>query len=184
MSKVADLLEFDTELRYLPVIVSRLGDTDMRGWWRSHGMDATGEYVLADLFPKTWEVAGAEISVLSAAKRHHDVLPQRRNVVHLFGEPFPAFREATAWLAELKTGGSGALLGALRSLTATDAKSELTALLGESPSGERIGDTIRLGALSSDALADRRSLETAGRALAAAYVAQESNLCVPYFDLA
>src|SRR5690349_8002248 len=95
---------------HLVVAVARLGEADVSGWWRSHGLDSVGEYVLADLFPRTAKVAGAEIAVLSAAKRHTDALPDRDDVVHLFGEPLSVFGEAVAWLAELKTGGDKAFL--------------------------------------------------------------------------
>ena len=101
-------------MRWLPVAVARLGDADVFGWWRSHGMDATGEYVLSDLLPRTWLVAGAELAVLSAAKRHLDTLPPRADIIHLFGEPLPAFRLCMAWLAELKTGGGRTELEELR----------------------------------------------------------------------
>jgi len=33
-------------MRWLPVAAARLGDADLYSWWRSHGMDSTGEYVL------------------------------------------------------------------------------------------------------------------------------------------
>jgi len=62
----------------LVVAVARLGEADLAGWWRSHGLDSVGEYVLPDLFPRTAIVAGAELAVLSAAKRHADALPERR----------------------------------------------------------------------------------------------------------
>lgn len=147
-------------------------------------MDATGEYVLSDLFPRTWLVAGAEMSLLSAAKRHRDTLPNRRDVLHLFGEPFPAFREASAWLSELKTGGDSSLLSALRTWNASNADAELRLLVGEPSSGERIGEVLRLGALPADSLNDRRALDVAAKALAAAYLGQDKNLVIPYFDLA
>src|SRR5437870_1265013 len=52
--------------------VARLGEADLAGWWSSQGMTETGRYILEDLFPRTWPVAGAELAVLCAAKRHHD----------------------------------------------------------------------------------------------------------------
>ncbi len=172
------------ELRWFPVAVARLGDADLHGWWRSHGMDATGEYVLSDLFPRTWQSAGAEIAVLSAAKRHADALGSRSDVLHLFGEPFPAFRQAMAWLAELKTQGDDGSIEAIRGWTASTACTELETILGDVPSGEQIGGTLRLGTLNADTLADPKAVLNAGRALAAAYVRQGNELHVPYFDLA
>ena len=40
--------------------VVRLGDADRLGWWRSHAMDETAEYVLGGSFPTTWLATGAE----------------------------------------------------------------------------------------------------------------------------
>jgi len=167
------------------VAVARLGESDLAGWWRSHGLDGVGEYVLSDLFPRTATIAGAELAVLSAAKRHADALPNRDDVLHLFGEPLPAFAEALAYLAELKTGGDQSFLDELRSWESRDAGGEaLAALTGDAPPGERIGNTTRLGRLTADALADPEQAEAAARALAAAYVSQDGDLAVPYYDLA
>ena len=179
-----EVLNTDLGLGWLPVAIARLGDMDVHGWWRSHGMDSIGEYVLSDLFPRTWSVAGAEISLLSAAKRHHDALPERANVLQLFGEPFPAFRQAVAWLAELKTGGDTSSIDALRKWDRATATELLRQLLGEPPSGERIAGTQRLGQLSREALTDHHAMMVAGRALASAYVDQTDGLHIPYFDLA
>lgn len=59
------------------VAVARLGEADLAGWWRSHGLDDVGEYLLPDLFPRTAVIADAELALLSAAKRHTDALPDR-----------------------------------------------------------------------------------------------------------
>jgi hypothetical protein len=167
------------------VAVARLGEADLAGWWRSHGLDGAGEYVLSDLFPRTATVAGAELAVLSAAKRHADALPERDDVVHLFGEPLPAFAEALAYLAELKTGGDESFLERLRGwLTRDAAEDALADLTGTAPPGERIGSTLRLGKLTADMLADPDKADAATRALAAAYVGEGSDLIVPYYDLA
>jgi hypothetical protein len=64
----------------------------------------------------------------------------RDDVVHLFGERLPAFAQALAWLAELKTGGDSSLLGELRGWTSQEAaRVALWQLTGEAPQGERIG---------------------------------------------
>ena len=171
-------------MRWLPVAAARLGDADLYSWWRSHGMDSTGEYVLSDLFPRTWMAAGAELTMLSAAKRHHDVLPPRADVIHLFGEPFPAFRNAMAWLAEMKTGGDASEVGALRRWTVATASDELRSRVGQAPSGERIAGTMRLGVVSADVLSDPIAMLRVARSLTAAYLDQNSDLHIPYFDLA
>lgn len=164
--------------------MARLGDADIHAWWRSHGMDATGEYVLSDLFPRTWLAAGAELTMVSAAKRHLDTLPARADVVHLFGEPFPAFRHGMAWLAELKTGGSPTELEELRTWTKGTAADELRARVGQPTTGEQIAGTLRLGTVSRDVLTDPNSMVRAALSLAAAYVGQTDDLRIPYFDLA
>jgi hypothetical protein len=174
-----------TDAPRLVVAVARLGEADLAGWWRSHGLDAVGEYVLPDLFPRTAVIAGAELAVLSAAKRHADALPDRDDVVHLFGEPLPAFAAALALLAELKTGGDQAFIDELRGWASRDAGHEaLAGLTGTPPPSERIGSILRLGKLTADALADPEVAEAAARALAAAYVGQGPDLAVPYYDLA
>lgn len=169
----------------LVVAVARLGEADLAGWWRSHGLDGVGEYVLPELFPRTATMAGAELAVLSAAKRHRDALPDRDDVVHLFGEPLPAFGQALVWLAELKTGGDASFLDELRGWSSVDDCHEsLARMAGSAPSGERIGATLRLGKLPTDALQDPAQTATVTRALAASYVGQNDELVVPYFDLA
>lgn len=169
----------------LVVAVARLGEADLAGWWRSHGLAGVGEYLLPDLFPRTATIAGAELAVLSAAKRHVDALPDRDDVVDLFGEPFPAFASALAWLAELKTGGDQCFLEALRSWGSTEAAHDaLRGLTGEAPPSERLGATLRLGTLSRDAFDDAEQVQDVARSLAAAYVGQGQDLAVPYYDLA
>lgn len=175
----------ETSASHLVVGVARLGETDLAGWWRSHGLDAVGDYVLPDLFPRTAPIVGAELAVLSAAKRHVDALPDRDDIVHLFGEPLPAFAQAIAWLAELKTGGDASFLQQLRGWnTVEEARAGLAKLSGEPPPGERIGGTFRLGRLWVEDLADPVHAETISKALAAAYAGQGRTLAVPYFDLA
>jgi hypothetical protein len=175
----------DREPADLVVAVARLGEADLAGWWRSHGLDEVGEYVLPELFPRTATIAGAELAVLSAAKRHRDALPDRDDVVHLFGEPLPAYGEAIAWLAELKTGGNASFLEELRGWSNVDTAHEnLVRMTGAAPSGERIGATLRLGKLPAEALHDLTQTTVVARALAASYAGQGQELAVPYFDLA
>lgn len=163
--------------------VARLGEADLSAWWSSRGLSEVGEYLLTDLFPRTWAIAGAELAVLSAAKRHHDALPDRDDVVHLFGEPLPAFAHTLGWLAELKTGGDTEFLDELRSWSTADAVTAIQAADRPSTSGERIGATLRLGTLPAAALADPEEVEATAQTLAAAYAGQGSDLAVPYFDL-
>jgi hypothetical protein len=122
--------------------------------------------------------------VWSAAKRHRDALPDRDDVVHLFGEPFPAYAEAVAWLAELKTGGDASFIDELRGWSTVDqAQQALARLTGDAPPGERIGATLRLGKLPREALDDPDHAAATARSLASAYVGQGADLAIPYFDL-
>jgi hypothetical protein len=50
--------------------VVRLGDADRLGWWRSHSVDETAEYVLAHALPNTWMATGVELAMESARIRH------------------------------------------------------------------------------------------------------------------
>lgn len=174
-----------SETAMLVFAVARLGEADLAGWWRSHGLDPVGEYLLPGLFPRTATVAGAELTLLSAAKRHRDVLPERGDVVHLFGEPLPAFAQAAAWIAELKTGGNASWIDELRRWSnVAEGHERIARLTGAAPPGERIGSTLRLGRVPAQALDDPMQTESVTRALAAAYVGQGRDLVVPYFDLA
>ncbi len=165
--------------------VSRLGDADLSGWWYSHGLDEVGEYVLTELFPRTWRAAAVELSMKSAAKRHADFLPARSNILHLFSDRLPFARQARELVAEFKTGEDAALLGELQSWRSRDiAKGRLREWAGDPPAGERIGKTLVLGALSREAVNDHEQLLSATRLLAASYLAQEDDLAIPYFNIA
>jgi hypothetical protein len=165
--------------------VSRLGDADLAGWWSSHGLDEVGEYVLADLFPRTWRMAAVELSIASAAKRHSDFLPDRSNILHLFSDNLACAGQARELIAELKTGGDLSLLDELQSWHSRDAaEARLREWAGEPPAGERIGQTLLLGVLRANALDDAEQPLSATRLLAASYLAQGSDLVIPYFDLA
>jgi hypothetical protein len=169
----------------LVLAVSRLGDADLAGWWSSHGLDEVGEYVLAELFPRTWRAAAVELSMRSAVKRHSDFLPDRFNILHLFSDRLPFARQARELVAEFKTGDDAALLGELQSWESREhAEARLWEWAGDPPTGERIGQTVVLGALSGDALNnDDAMLLSATRLLAASYLTQGNDLAIPYFDV-
>ncbi|WP_120314217.1 BrxE family protein [Mycolicibacterium monacense] len=164
--------------------ISRLGDADLAGWWSSHGLGEVGEYVLADLFPRTWRPAAVELSMKSAAKRHADFLPARSNILHLFSDRLSFARQSRELLAEFKTGEDAALLGELQSWTTRQiAETRLREWAGDPPSGERIGQALLLGALGAETL-DHDTLVSVTRLLGAAYLGQGDNLAIPYFDIA
>ncbi len=164
--------------------ISRLGDADLAGWWSTHGLDDVGEYVLSDLFPRTWKVTAVQMSLTSALKRHRDFLPDRSNIVHLFSDRLRFALQAQELLAELKTGGDEGLLDHLQGWTSRElAEAELHEWVGPSPQGERLGQVTRLGVLSADALDDEEQALSAARLLASAFLGQDSELVIPYFDV-
>jgi hypothetical protein len=75
--------------------VVRLGDADRLGWWRSHSVDETAEYVLAHALPNTWMATGVELAMESARIRHSMAL-DRPTAVHLFSDYLPFHRELRA----------------------------------------------------------------------------------------
>lgn len=165
--------------------VSRLGDADLRGWWSTHGLDDIGEYVLPDLFPRTWRVAAVQLSVESAVKRHRDFLPDRSNLVHLFSEGLGLLGASREWTAELKTGGDESLLDELQGWRTVDAaESDLRECFGSSPGGDRTARSLRIGVIRRDDLRDHEQRSAVIRMLVASYIGQESDLVIPYFDIA
>ena len=50
----------ESELEKLLAVI-RLGDADQLGWWNSHSVDETAEYVLGGLLPTTWLATGVEL---------------------------------------------------------------------------------------------------------------------------
>src|SRR5688572_7073548 len=75
---------------------------DLRGWWRAHGLDRTGQYVLSGMFSRTWRAAALELDVAAATRMHEERLG-RASAVHLFSDLVPFGRWARGWLAEQKT---------------------------------------------------------------------------------
>ncbi len=165
--------------------VCRLGDADLAGWWSSHGLDGVGEYVLADLFPRTWRSSALQLSFLSAVKRHADFLPDRPNIVHLFSDRLGVALRAREFLAELKTGGDEKILDSLQGWKSRpSAEVTLQDWAGPTPVGERVGQALRLGVLAADAMTDPEQQESAARLLAASFLGQTGELLIPYFDVA
>lgn len=165
--------------------VCRLGDADLAGWWSSHSLDGVGEYVLTDLFPRTWRATALQLSLLSASKRHHDFLPDRANIVHLFSDRLGVALRAKEFLAELKTGGDEEILDILQSWSSrSSAEAALRDWAGPTPVGERVGQALRVGVLAADAMVDPQQQESAVRLLAASFLGQTDDLLIPYFDIA
>ncbi len=158
--------------------VVRLGDADRLGWWRSHSMDETGEYVLAHAFPNTWMATGLELAMESARIRH-DMALQRPTAVHLFSDYLPFHGLLRAWLIERKLERD---LEPLRWLRETSVD-ELKAKLAPPADGEHRGDGLYLGDLPRESLDDDSPLETALGHLASAYAGLSQEFVAPYLDL-
>jgi hypothetical protein len=168
----------------LVLAVARLGEADLSGWWRCHGANSTGRYVLSRAFPRTYRSAGLELDVLSAARRHDDAL-SRRTALHLFSDHLPYRRWAAAWLAEQKTVPATApLLDDLAGWDPAIARVRLEEWAGSPAGGEETGDGIRLGQLSALELEDDRTLMATARLLASAYLGIGATFRAPYLDLA
>jgi len=171
----------------LVLAIARLGEAGLRGWWLSHGLGQPGEYVLGWAFPRTWRCAGLELDIVSAARRHDDLLA-RPSALHLFSDQLPFRRMASAWLAELKTSCDHPFLDFLSRWDLETALADLRLLVHDTlPQGEPVGPGLLLGKLSSS---DTPALSTdpvhslrVAQALGGAYLQQQRDLHPPYFDL-
>ena len=166
--------------------IARLGEMDLRGWWRAHGLDSTGQYVLSSMFQRTWRAAALELDVAAATRMHSELLG-RASALHLFSDVVPFGRWARGWLAEQKTAPEVPDL-----FTDLERWNEATALATlrdwcdpiEINPGESLGSGLLLGRLSGEELDDPAASMRIGRQLCAAYLDQAAPLQVPYFDLA
>jgi hypothetical protein len=166
--------------------VARLGENDLRGWWQGHALDRTGQYVLSNMFRRTWRPAALQLDI-SAAARMHDEMLGRSTALHLFSELLPFRRWATGWLAEQKTADIAPdLLTDLETLTGDQAVKTLHDFCAgiEPPGGETLGNGLLLGRLSSADLDDPAMLLQTARLLGVSYLDQTGALRPPYFDLA
>ena len=98
--------------------VARLGEADLAAWWSSQGLNPAVRFVLAG-FHRTGQVAGAELALLSAERRHRQLLP-RANASHLFSPRLPYVSWARADLAEMKSAGASPLLDELSDWATVD----------------------------------------------------------------
>jgi len=164
--------------------IARLGEVDLRGWWRSHGLDSAGRYVLSGLLPRTWRSAALELDVASAA-RLHDELLGRPSALHIFSDHLPFRRSATAWLAEQKTASPDPLFDAMQAWDEVEARSCLAQWTSgvDMSGGEVLGSGLLLGRLTHAEANDQHLLPGLGRRLAAAYLDQGAKLRPPYVDL-
>lgn len=164
--------------------VARMGERDLFGWWRSHGLSITGSYVLSNILPRTWALSALELDVVSAARRHDETL-RRQSAVHLFSDLLPFKHLTLEWLAGQKLEPQPhELVEALRAWTPATARGELYSWAGEPPpTAERVGEGLCLGSLSAADLEDSAQLDHFTPQLAAGYVASDTTLLIPYLDL-
>lgn len=158
--------------------VVRLGDADRLGWWRSHGLDETAEYLLNQSFPNTWMATGVELAMESARVRHDSAL-ERPTAIHLFSDYMPFHRLLRSWLIEQKLEGDTESLSWLAEATVK----ELRELLGHETVGERRADGLFLGELPRASLAEADSERNLLHQLTGAYLSLESQFLAPYVDL-
>ncbi len=158
--------------------VIRLGDADRLGWWRSHSVDETGEYLLAHMFPNTWIATGVELAMESSRVRHNMAL-NRPTAVHLFSDYLPFHRELRAWLIQRKLDKDFEPLTWLPDASV----GQLRTNLGTPPAGERRGDGIYLGEIPRRSLDDSAALQECLARLASAYAGLDDRFAAPYVDL-
>lgn len=146
-------------------------------------MDAdVGRFVLGNTFPRTGRLAAAELLVLSAVRRHQQVL-DRPNAVHLFSDRLRFHRWTTAWLAEQKTGVVDEVIDDLEAWTEPLAVETLGDWVDPpAPAGEPVAGALSLGRVSSSLLADPEALLGLARSMAACYLAMD-DFTPPYVNV-
>lgn len=165
--------------------VARLGDGDLQAWWGGSVLDPDiGGFILGNAFPRTAKVAGAELLLLSAARRHRQIL-SRPNAIDLYSERMPFLRWTRSWLARQKAAGAAPLLDELASwMDAGSAREALRSWSGPThQEGAQRPGTISLGTMEVPELEDHEALLARARQLAACYADMEA-LTPSYFDLA
>ncbi|WUJ74696.1 BrxE family protein [Kribbella soli] len=158
--------------------VVRLGDADRLGWWRSHSVDETAEYVLGEAFPSTWMATGVELAMESARVRHEQLLG-RPTQIHIFSDYLPFHRLLRNWLIERKIERDPAPLEWLPAASTEDLKARLPLPNG----GERRADGLYVGDLRREDLDDDAALSTTLDTLTAAFAGTKQDFLAPYLDL-
>ncbi len=158
--------------------IVRLGDADRLGWWRSHSVDETAEYVLGASFPSTWMATGLELAMESARIRHDGALA-RKNAVHLFSDYLPFHQMLRSWLIERKLERDIDPLQWTRKATV----GELKQRLAPAATGERRADGLYLGEATAMDLEDDACQQELLSRLAGSYARLDREFLAPYVDL-
>lgn len=163
-------------IRVLSIV--RLGDLDHHGWWRSHGLDETGSFILGRSFKRTWAATAMELSMVSARARHDETLG-RKDAVHLFSDELPFYRLTQSWLLERKLEDDLTPFEPFR----TASTGELLDRLPEPPEAERRASGLHLGNITRNDVEDEATLESLLAVMLGAYRTMDSEFLAPYFDL-
>lgn len=157
----------------------RLGDADRLGWWRSHSLDDTAEYVLGGAFPATWMATGLELAMESARVRHEQIL-ERSSQIHLFSDYLPYHRQLRNWLVERKLERDEGPMQWLRSASIEDLRDKLP----DAVDGERRAGGFYLGEVVRSDLGDAEVVDDVVDKLLAGVARLDEEFVAPYLDLA
>jgi hypothetical protein len=166
-----------TQLGALLSII-RLGDADRLGWWRSHSVDETAEYVLGHAFPDTWMATGLELAMESARIRHEAAL-QRPTAIHVLSDYLPFHRLLRSWLLERKVERDFEPLVWLPDASTEDLRGKL----GANIDAERRAGGLYVGDVNAEQLEDGNTLDELLTKLAGAYAGLDAQFVAPYLDL-
>lgn len=129
-------------------------------------------------FRRTSKVVGAELAVLSATRRHRQILP-RETAVHLFSPYLPFVGWTRAYLAEQKTTGESTIIDELLGWTTSDtARSQLRALFEDFEHPAHDGASVSAAELQDPAVTTGLFIR-----FTESYITQLGELSVPYVDL-
>ena len=165
--------------------VSRLGESDLAGWWNTRLYSRAGRYVLSRSFPRTWKPAAGQLLVLSCARWHNHAFSGRPSAIHLFSPQLPALGWTQAWLAEQKTSSpNDPIFDELAEWSNTnDAAAAIgSRLQSVDVAPEVVAGNMRLGALEAGRLEHAAEVSSIVSQLARSYVSTVGALQVPYFD--
>jgi len=175
-----DRSELESILRPV-LLVARLGEADLRGWWGTHSFGPAGRVVLKQRLPRTWRMAAIELDIAAAANRHNKII-DRRNAIHLFSDNWPVRRWTNAWVSEQKTASPPD--DVFERLEAVSEKQISSSLAEAKPAPVSVhGPAVRIGTIEKGALEDPTSIAQSVAELAGAYAEMNKAFLVPYLEV-